>query len=91
MTKYWLESKASGTPRREMWETIGLTAFEAGDTVRFDPFPGNQNIESLYATFVKYYDTNELISVIKVPSGEHQWFNEPAGEYLVGTKYLTPQ
>lgn len=91
MATFWIQSKASGTPRREMWDTIGLTTFTAGDSIRFDPFPGNQRMESVYASFVEYYDTDEHIAVIDVPSGDHQWFNEPAGEYLVATKYLTPQ
>jgi len=90
MTEYWLESKASGTPRKDVWEDLDLTNFSPGDPVWFDPFP-HDPVEGVHATFVEYYRDDERVAVIDVPEGDHQWFNEPAGTYCVSAKYLIPQ
>lgn len=104
-TEYWVEQKAKGSYRDKGWETNTNLPFNKGEAVVFDPFSETGVMYPVFCTFVKYHGEDNQIAEIRVPTERAReshasdkrltlkrgWFREKAGNYLVHSRYLTPQ
>lgn len=62
---------------------------EPGEGVAFTPFSGMQSV--FCTCHAKLMKNKKKYIIIDVPEGDHDWFNEPAGLYIVPANLVWPQ